>query len=387
MKKLLKKISCLILALLIALQAVPMIAMADEEGIAVDASAEEIAINNYFDLETDLDKETSYYNVIFDDPYEEFTKYINIEKEGVLLISIAAGDSSSYYSFKISVSSDSSFKNTLGTIYLFDDEEGKNKTFKIDKAGKYYVKFEVTKRYDASGEIIFPVAFNFIPAGTRNVEVGQEYIAFQESGYGDIYYKVTVNKAGLLTAVITPDAASGYVYFTLLDKNKKELSKEEYVYHKDGKYEYSYAVAKGTYYVKVKTSTGGYLIGFEAKAITDKGGASKSKATAIKVGGSAVNGICLATDKTSVVDWYKFNLSSSKNVKITIDYIADGKVTFEILDSKGKTLIGGTRRTYSGKGTIELESSGKFSKGTYYIKVYKEKGNEKSSAYYSIKVK
>lgn len=37
------------------------------------------------------------------------------------------------------------------------------------------------------------------------------------------------------------------------------------------------------------------------------------KAKAIKVGGSAVKGLCLVTDKKSVVDWYKFTVKKPKD--------------------------------------------------------------------------
>lgn len=66
-----------------------------------------------------------------------------------------------------------------------------------------------------------------------------------------------------------------------------------------------------------------------------------------------------------------------------MDAYVSGKLKMEVCDSKGRTVLFGTKTLTTAQ--YKLPTKGKWSKGTYYIKVTKD--NNKSSGYYEIKVK
>ena len=341
---------------------------------------------NYINTKKDLDKELFYYDVYFDSTYNELVMKVIIDKAGALNVNL--GDyHSDYSSLKATLYKDADCTEQIGySAYRYPDETGGDRVINIPKAGEYFMKFEVIKRYDGPDTLSFPVTLLLIQ-GNKTAKVGVDYIAYQDYDSGKIRFKLKVEKAGNITFNIKPeDTRYAYAYTTLLNSKKKAITEKQYnsVTNKDGDLQFTYSVAKGTYYIEVDTSVGAYIANWKFKEVKDKSGASKSKATNLKIGGKAVKGIVTPTDKTSKVDWFKFKLTASKKIKITLNYDTVGKLKVEVCNSKGKVLIGGDRTVHAGKNTLTFDSS-KLSKGTYYIKI--SKPNSKGSGYYTIKVK
>lgn len=261
--------------------------------------------------------------------------------------------------------------------------------FKIPSEGTYYIEFSVKDYSDVPLEI-YQYSFGsvFISGADRTlknkVEVCSSFVDYNTP----IYYKVTVSKPGTITFNVDSKYTS---YVTLCNSSKKAISEEINSSTANGKF--TYAASKGTYYVKVRSSSDYAYVKSTTKAITDASGSSKSKAAKLTVNGSKKNGLAVATDKTSKADWFKF--SNPKNQKITVYFkgvITSGDLEIEFFDSKSKSFGTTTFSSYS-NGDASFSpyvgsfgsTSGKLPKGTYYIKVTKKIA--KASASYSIQIK
>lgn len=349
--------------------------------------------HNTIATEKDIDKDFNYYEMIFENDAKELTYPVEVKKQGVLLITLQETDPN-FSSFTAQLYEDAGLTKKVGrTIYLNSGAEEKMGIAEVKKAGTYYIKLELLRKYDYKEPLSFNLQLDLILGGTREIKKDVTNFAYQDYDTSENLYKIVVNKTGLVTINIKFDKEDlQSARFTLLNSQKKPITDQAGVYtEKDEKGTYSnelnqfYALTKGTYYVKVDARGGLHTIKYTLSNVTDKSGASLGKAAAIKVGGSAVSGICTNADKKTKVDWYKFTLSKEKAIKVSIDSKVDGKLMAEVCDSKGNTVWYGSFYLYSGIQSKEVESSGKWSKGTYYIKVYKT--DEKSSGSYSIKVK
>ena len=261
--------------------------------------------------------------------------------------------------------------------------------FKIPSEGTYYLKFSVKDYNDVPLEI-YQYSFGsvFISGADRTlknkVEVCSSFVDYNTP----IYYKVTVSKPGTITINVDGEYSS---YVTLCNSSKKAISDETTSSYVDGKF--TYAASKGTYYVKVRSSSDYAYVKSTTKAITDASGSSKSKAAKLTVNGSKKNGLVVATDKTSKADWFKF--SNPKNQKITVHItgvITSGELGIEFFNSKGESFGTTSFSRYSdGDASFSpyvgsfASTSGKLPKGTYYIKFTKK--SAVSSASYSIQIK
>lgn len=349
--------------------------------------------HNTISTEKDIDKDFNYYEMIFENDAKELTYPVEVKKQGVLLITLQ-GTNPNFINFTAQLYEDAELTKKVGrTIYLNNDAEEKMGIAEVKKAGTYYIKLELLRKSAYKEPLSFNLQLDLILGGTREIKKDVTNFAYQDYDTSENLYKIVVNKTGLVTLNITFDKEDlQSARFTLLNSQKKPITDQVGVYtekNENGAYSNElnqfYALTKGTYYVKVDARGGLHTIKYTFSNVTDKSGASLGKAAAIKVGGSAVSGICTNADKKTKVDWYKFTLSKEKAIKVSIDSKVDGKLMAEICDSKGNTVWYGSIYLYSGMESKEVESSGKWSKGTYYIKVYKT--DEKSSGSYSIKVK
>lgn len=358
----------------------------------ISANEQTELVPDVIKTEKDFTAIDSYYKVTFSESTKELVMPIKIPAKGCL--QLALGEfTTNYRDLVVSVYSDSSCTNKIGySVYLFSGDIYEEKSIVFQEGGTYYLKYELLKVSEAD---VLDFALGLCFFSNEDMELTEEQVVFSysDSDIPEVTYKIKVNSTGYI-AVQFAAADDEYGFsskFQLLDKNKKELSKEAYVSadrNDEGGYNdivQYYAVNKGTYYVKVKSIYGLYAIAYDFTSVKDKAGSSKSKATSLKLGGSAVKGICTVSDKTSKEDWYKFTLTKNKSIKITINTKIDGNLKVEIMDSSGKTVWYGTRTLYEGEYKLEMKSSGKWSKGTYYIKVTKP--DKTSSGYYTVKVK
>ncbi|MBE5967440.1 MAG: hypothetical protein E7255_10860 [Lachnospiraceae bacterium] len=112
-------------------------------------------------------------------------------------------------------------------------------------------------------------------------------------------------------------------------------------------------------------------------------GSSKSKAKLLKTKGSEAEGYFTISDKVSKVDWYKFSVPApGQHVGLTLYYMLDGDISYQILDSKGKIVYDSDEEGELPEGFYRFWMNGEYSKGTYYVKVFK--GSKKSSFNYTI---
>jgi hypothetical protein len=250
----------------------------------------------------------------------------------------------------------------------------------IPTKGTYYLKFSVR---NSQGEIpedgfLFSLSFQFVDGGNRVLK-NKIWSAVGIPRVGDeVYFKVTTAKAGSLSLNIESDSS---VYITLLDSSKKEISEEVYDSSIDGKI--SFAVEKGTYYIKARTYTDYYRLRYTLKSVTKTSGTTKVKAKNLTKG-KLYNGLFTATDKKGAVAWYKITLNKTQPIKITYKgSVSSGYITLKFFGNG----IGGSitqklnevdeNRSFS----VKTYASPELPKGTYYIKVTKST-QKTSGAYY-----
>lgn len=270
-----------------------------------------------------------------------------------------------------------------------------NGYYVIPSDGTYYFKISVhdsTTIYEPTAVPVelynFVFGTVFMNGGNRTLTNKVEVLSSFEGYDKPVYYKVTVSKPGIITINVDSEYSS---YVTLCNSSKKAISDETSSSSTNGKF--TYATSKGTYYVKVKTSSDYAYVKSTTKAITDASGTTKAKAAKLTVNGSKKNGLVVTSDKANKADWFKF--SNPKNQKITVYFngaITSGDLEIEFFDSKGESF--GTKKfsIYSdGDASFSpyvgsfASTSGKLPKGTYYIKVTKK--TAKASASYSIQIK
>lgn len=264
--------------------------------------------------------------------------------------------------------------------------------FNVKKAATYYVRFAFSDTSESLlGSYNFIFGSNIISAADKTLTNNKEKIAATFNSTTPVYYKVKVTASGKLTLNITGTSYASKV--TLCNSKKKAVSNEVTVDASvAGKQKAVFGVTKGTYYFKVKKPAGAMLVKSTFSKVSDKSGSSKSKAKSLKMGGSAINGLVTASEKSGKADWYKF--TNSKRKKTTIYWngdVASGKLQMTIYTSNGKK-FSGTSINMSGIGdqhgvTIYSGSYGvrTLPKGTYYIKI--TKSGAKTSGSYNIKVK
>lgn len=265
--------------------------------------------------------------------------------------------------------------------YQFCDELGEttSRMFKVPKPGKYYLGIYVYANtysdgvYDAWG---FVAAAGFYNGADRTI-LHNKQIAIGQKEPQTNYFKFKATQTGYVSAFASKDSKYS-VKVALCNSKKKAYSDYTAV-----GYNPSYGVTKGkTYYFKVASSynsNGGYFFKVKNYKVSEKSGKSKGKAVTIKKG-KTVSGTLQAG--SSQADWYKFKLTSKKSVKIL--WKAKTNDTMKITVYQGGRAIG-TRSLIYSNSSYTLQSLGKWSKGIYYIKVYR--GNSKSSGWYSLKWK
>lgn len=338
----------------------------------------------------DIFKEEGSYEVNFPGEEKVIIVPIEISAKGGLYVQLEELDTN-YYNLETTLYKDKACTEKVGYAILFSGEVTKSKDITVDKSGTYYLKFELMRKQD-TGDISFLTQLLLISGEDQVLTKDKAIFSYQDYDKPDVLYKIVVDSAGLLTVSLGADYVYGFSgKVQLLNKDKKALSASESVYARkteDGEYGdvvKTYAVNKGTYYVKVDTGNKAYGVMYSFTSVKDTAGAKKDKAKSLKLGGSAIKGLCTVTEKTTNVDWYSFKLTSNKSIVITVSSKVNGKLKFEILDSKGNTLWYGSRTIYEGDGDLVLKSDGKFTKGTYYIKIFKS--DNTSSGYYTLKVK
>ncbi|NBI61780.1 hypothetical protein D3Z38_01535 [Clostridiales bacterium] len=246
------------------------------------------------------------------------------------------------------------------------------KVIQVPQGGTYYLgvcSSSIPGMYAA-----LRVSAGYINGGDRTITSGQEILVGQKAAQTN-YFKFKAKNTGYLQVVSTKDA--GYNKVTLCNSKKKALSNSLGV-----RYAPTFGVKKGTtYYVKIASnfnSEGSYLFKATNTKITEKSGKKKAKAVNLKKN-KTVKGTIIAGNGQE--DWYKFKLNGKKKVKIVMKGRTNDAMKIQVY--QGGKKISGTNGTfrYTNK-SYTVKSIGKWSKGTYYIKI--SRGNKKSSGYYEL---
>lgn len=254
-------------------------------------------------------------------------------------------------------------------IYLSDDSV-KVKVIKIPKAGTYYIGAYASSNPETEIHAIATSGF-FVNGENRTISNNKQ-IAVGQKDKQINYFKFKATATGYVKCY----ANDPYIKVALCNSSKKALSA-----YTNARYNPTYGVVKGKwYYFKVSASNnseGAYTFKVKNVKITEKSGRTMSKASTLKRNSTRKATI---TAGSGQADWYKLKLTSKKNLKVYMKGRTNDKLKIEIYRGKKKIT---TRTFYNNYNSYTLKSTGKWSKGTYYIKVYR--GNSKSSGWYSLK--
>lgn len=264
---------------------------------------------------------------------------------------------------------DAGLTNSLSYSGYVSIEATDTVVIKIPKAGTYYIG-AYSSSYNTTDQVVLGFGAAYINGADRTVYNGKTIAVGQKDAQTN-YFKYKATQSGYLKVL----ESEGYDKITLCDSSQKALSGTTYA-----KYAPTYGVKKDkTYYIKVSAgynSDGGYQMKISNGKISEKSGTKKSRAVTLKKK-TTKKGYILAG--SSQADWYKFNLTGKKTVKITVKGATNDNLKVAVY--KGGKKIG-TKTFYYNTKTLTLTSIGKWSKGTYYIKVYR--GNSQSSGWYSL---
>lgn len=248
--------------------------------------------------------------------------------------------------------------------------------FTIPSAGRYYIG--VYSTIPSANTVLQTVVAGavFYNGGDRTISSGQQIAVGQKTAQTN-YFAIKATSTGYLMA--QGDNTAKYYKVALCDSSKKALSGESYLTNAP-----TYGVkAKKTYYLRVTStsnSIGAYLFRATNTKISEKSGKTKKKAVTIKKS-KTKKGTIESGTAGKQADWYKFKLGGKKKVNIAVTTGSNDAIKI-IVYRGGKKIISKTAR---GNATGTIRSVGKWPKGTYYIKV--QRGNSKSSGYYTLKWK
>lgn len=297
---------------------------------------------------------------------------------------------------------DYSFNSITGTIYkdkectipvgksfvLKSREEFADCARTLSGKGTYYIKFTMDSD-EPMGETAFLVKLYDLNGNNRVISEDKTTIAYQDKANKKILYKITVKKKSSLATTVTPfdNSEGGVATFSLLDKNKKVISKSSKVtsYLEENGTEYGkigkvYTVPAGTYYIQVTTSSNIYEMESFFLEIDTNSGKSKAKAKDMKIQQTIGKGYLSSADKITKVDWFKFTIELDQYAQLYMKYYLDGAFDLEILDSRGNVDFKLSEELGTPEGVYRIWYGKTFKKGTYYIKVYK-KGSTSSISY------
>lgn len=223
--------------------------------------------------------------------------------------------------------------------------------------------------------------------------------AYQNGEGASIYYKVVAPKAGIFTINMDYNESSyDTARISLCNKEKKVLSDNCKMHITNSakvekmketpKCKNIFAVSKGTYYLKLTNIKGTYKIQSQFLAIKESSGKTKNKAKKLSVGGKAVKGVILSTDKKTQYDWYKFRLEASDRVRVGFKGSTSNKeeLRLEVIPPSSAKFSKKAILKFSGTdGNGSGKSGAQWPAGTYYLRI--NKTTAKGNGTYQLQVK
>lgn len=255
--------------------------------------------------------------------------------------------------------------------------------YKIPSKGEYYLKFEYSYNIGETDANITIKPYGY--SGENKTLTNKKVMGTYPSDYSkEVYHKIVISKAGYIKVEAESVGKYGQsLSGVVLCNAKKQKISDSKSYSSYNDYTGYYAVKKGTYYLSVKDSQP-YKIKYTYTAVTDKGGASKAKATTIKKG-TTVKALAHMGEKTTKYDWFKITLPKKQKLSLSVSSKADDIIKFKIIPANSKYILFGDSFYLSDSESTTITSKDALNKGTYYIRV--NKGDIKGSGYYQIKFK
>ncbi len=267
---------------------------------------------------------------------------------------------------------------------------------------KGYFRRKIVELLSLTAMMVFLCGISVSAATKKEVKMKNEAGTFSYAGQCEsgttVYHKFKLTKPSFVrvTGAESLNGSSFGIHVTLCNNKKKALDKSQSVKLMDpiSSSTYAeYALAKGTYYVKV-SNVGRYVLAVVAMTkadnnikITDKGGKTKSKAATVKSKKKAC-GIIAAGESKSKADWYKFKVTKSKTLTFKLYAEGTAKVNFTLYGPSYKNGINmaDLKNNNASLKTIKKYSWGgnagnlKVAPGTYYIRVKRSSGSKKSTS-------
>lgn len=246
------------------------------------------------------------------------------------------------------------------------------------KAGTYALTVNVS-----SGDYVQGAFASAYISNANNQVLSSSFLVTGSTG-NTMYQQFKVGKRGIATLQVSYlSFSSSNEYSVTYDIQKK--SGTTWVTIRKGAYGMStnnfakvFGLNAGTYRIKYKAPNYALVLLRDAnRAVTSSSyGTSKSKASSISKGTSKTQTL-IAGESTSKAQWYKFKITSTKQVQFETSVIGSDSSIYFLF--QGPTLL---KSKKSADGT-KLTWTGTVKKGTYYIKVYKT--NAQYSGAYKIK--
>lgn len=245
------------------------------------------------------------------------------------------------------------------------------KCFSIPQAGTYYIGVYTTDE-NVEGKVP-DVKWGFYDGSDRALSNGQAIVVGQRDAQTNYFaFKATS------TGYIRVQGSEKNYRVALYNSSKSSLSGESYLGDAP-----TYGVKAGvTYYIRVTSSfnsKGAYTFQTTNTKISGKFGKTKKKAVTVKKK-KKMSGYIEAGKAGKAAKWYKFKLTKKQKVNLSVEVGSNEAIKITVY--KGKKVVRNGTVIVRGNGIQPLKSRGKWSKGTYYIKVQRYKGT--SSGYYKL---
>ncbi len=298
-------------------------------------------------------------------------KYYKITVPSTKVVTFTGSDSM-YYELC------NSKKNLIYDYQSLDERYSYKASYRLAK-GTYYVK--VTSAYPDYDYLSFKYTLSS-DATLKN----KTYKTFYPGDSDCVnYFKFKATKTGYVTVVMRD--ANNYAtssYITLCSSKKKALTDKVWVYTQSSTYTKAvFAVEKNTtYYLKVTDVDGKAAIKYTQTSISEKSGSTLKKAKSLSKSKTVKGTISAGSSRA---DYYKIKLTKSQKLKLYVAGDAAGSLDIQVYTAKGAKYGYAETAVYGVNDEDVLTSYKKLSKGTYYIKIYRN--DSKSNGYYTLKWK
>lgn len=325
---------------------------------------------------------------------------VHVKEEGVLYYYVSLPEDKIGTVITFILYEDAACTRRVSDISVYSGEQDGDRRIKgkaaISKRGTYYLKCQVLTT-DAMTED--PITVSGIAALFSEADAVLKNGKMRVGGSGNgspVYYKLTMKEPGIAAAALKElpmwdKKMVSNLHLTLCDQNKKPVSSQyDMVLYDELDQDYLiFSMKAGTYYFKVETEPNSvFCINAVIKNVKEKSGNSKKNAAAL--GKKWVTGLLAASEGVRDADWYKLTIETTRKVNVGFfgSITPGGSITAEFFNSKGESfgrkVITGIEEEqsfspYVGK---EWDSNHTLPKGTYYIKVSKDR--KISSGYYEL---